>query len=300
MRKLVLACATFFPFLLFAQDDLLKELEAEQAADKSLTEFTTGTFKATRVINGHSVELPAKKNLQFVIQHRFGTINSGWREFFGIDNADMRIGLEYGILPWWSAGFGRSSVGGTYDLYTRIKLMRQSKGARNLPFTLVWYSNMGINSKEQPEEVKKVHRLSYAHQLILARKFTRNFSFQVAPTYTHMNLVATPNDKNDVFAIGMGARYLVTRSISINAEYFQPVTKREDGNLYIGSLSVGIDIETGGHVFQVMITNSTGMIEQLYIPNNSGYWWDKEIHLGFNINRNITFGAGGKKKKKDK
>ncbi len=298
MRKFALACALFLSRVLFAQDDLLKELEAEQAQDNTLTEFTTATFKATRIINGYSIEMPAKKNLQFIIQHRFGSINSGWRELFGIDKVDMRIGLEYGILPWLSAGFGRSSVGGTYDLSTRIKMLRQSKGGRNIPLSMAWYSNIAINSKEQPPEVDKVHRVSYAHQLMIARKFTRDFSFQVSPTYVHMNLVPTPNDKNDVFAVGMGARYLVTRSISINAEYFQPVTKREDGELYIGSLSVGIDIETGGHVFQVIITNSTGMIEQFYIPNNAAYWWDKEIHLGFNINRNIPLGGGGKKKKK--
>lgn len=284
----------------YAQDDLLKLLEEEEKKEPQQTEYVINTFKATRIINGYSTELTAKKNLQFVIAHRFGSVNSGWREFFGIDDADMRIGLEYGIYDWWNVGIGRSSVGGTVDLTTRVKFMRQSKGAKKIPFTLAGYANMAFVSKEQPPEVEVIHRISYAYQLMLARKFTKNFSFQVMPSYIHRNLTPTANDPNGIFSVGAGLRYLVSRSIGLNLEYFQPITKKEDGEMYIGSLGFGIDIETGGHVFQVTITNSRGMIDQLYIPNNSGHWWDKEIHIGFNINRNITFGAGGKKTKTQK
>ncbi|HXH18196.1 MAG TPA: DUF5777 family beta-barrel protein [Chitinophagales bacterium] len=307
MKTLTLALLAFFCITgISAQEDLLKLLDEEEKQDAPTTEYVANTFKAVRIVNSHSVELPAERNLQFVIQHRFGRVDEGWRNFFGIDNADMRIGLEYGIFPWWSAGFGRSSVGGTFDFYTRFKMLRQSKGAKNIPLSLAWYSNIGISSKgELPEGVETAHRLSYAHQLLIARKFTRNFSFQVMPTYVHLNLVDSAHFKNDIVAIGFGARYLITRSVSLNLEYFQPVTKKaaalnkDEGELYIGSISFGIDIETGGHVFQITVTNSTGMIEQLYIPGNTAYWWDKEIRLGFNINRNITFGTG-KWKKKDK
>ncbi len=284
---LSLCCANF----IYSQENLLDLVDEE-----AKTEYTKNTFKAVRIVNSHSVELPAKENIQFVIQHRFGRVDEGWRNFFGIDNADMRIGMEYGIFDWWSAGWGRNSVGGTFDFYTRLKMLRQSKSAKKIPFTMVWYSNLGITSQEQSEVADRVHRLSYAHQLLIARKFTRDFSFQIMPTYTHENLVLYENDKNDIFSVGFGARYLVTRSIGLNLEYFQPVTKRQDGELYVGAISFGLDIETGGHVFQVTVTNSTGMIEQIYIPNSTGYWWDKDIRLGFNINRNITF-RGGKKKK---
>ena len=297
MRKFIYLISTLYLFnIVHAQEDLLQLLDDELSKNGLETEYVANTFKAVRLINSHTVELPAKNNLQFVIQHRFGRLDEGWRNFFGIDDADMRIGMEYGIFDWWAAGWGRSSQGGTFDFNTRIKFLRQSKGAKRIPLTMVWYSNMGIISKEQPAETDMVHRLSYAHQLIIARKFTRDFSFQVMPTYSHQNLVPTSNDKNDIFSVGFGARYLITRSIGLNLEYFQPATKREDGELYIGSLSFGIDIETGGHVFQITLTNSRGMIEQIYIPNNTGHWWDKNIHLGFNINRNITFGKGEKKK----
>src|ERR1051325_2754130 len=233
MKKIfTLVVSILFLTAIQAQEDLLKVLDEEGKKEGPKTEYTTNTFKAVRIVNSHSVELPAKRNFQFVIQHRFGNINEGWRHFFGIDKADMRIGLEYGIFKWWSAGWGRSSVGGTWDFYTRLKLLRQSTGAKKMPFTLVWYSNIGIISKDQPAEVKTVHRLSYAHQILLARKFTRDFSFQVMPTYIHRNLVPVANDKNDIFAIGFGARYLITRSIGFNLEYFQPITKMENGDRY--------------------------------------------------------------------
>lgn len=299
MKKTLAFILAFLAYTIaYAQDDLLKLLEQEEKKTPQQAEFVSNTFKATRIINGYSTELTAKKNLQFIIAHRFGNVTSGWREFFGIDDADMRIGLEYGIYDWWNVGIGRNSIGGTVDLTTRVKFMRQSKGAKKIPFSLAGYGNIAFVSKEQPAEVKVIHRISYAGQIMLARKFTKNFSFQVMASYLHRNLTPEKNDPNGVFSAGAGLRYLVSRSISLNLEYFQPVTKKDDGTLYTGSLAFGIDIETGGHVFQVTITNSRGMIDQLYLPNNSGYWWDKEVHLGFNINRNITFGGKGKPKKK--
>src|SRR5688572_973694 len=147
MRKLLLLLTVFTCHAALAQEDLLKQLEAEQGTETS-KEYVAGTFKATRIINGYSVELTGKKDIQFVISHSFGRIQSGWREFFGIDDADMRIGLEYGIFEWWNVGFGRSSVGGTYHYTTPHKFLKQSKGG--IPLSMVWYSNIGINSKSLP------------------------------------------------------------------------------------------------------------------------------------------------------
>ncbi len=291
---LILLCQALFA----QQDDLLDLLEEKEKEGKQKREFVTATFKATRIVNSYSVELPAKYHLQFYIAHRFGNIfDDGWREFFGIDNADMRIGLEYGITDWLSAGWGRSSVGGTFDFMARVKFLKQSKGPRQIPLTMVWYSDIAISSAEMPDYVETNHRLSYAHQLSIARKFTRNFSFQVMPTYIHWNMVNTSNELNDYFSVGFGARYLVTRSIGLNLEYFQPVLKKDDGKMYVGSIAFALDIETGGHVFQVTITNSSGMIDQLYQLDNGGYWWDKYLRIGFNIHRNISFVKGGGKRK---
>lgn len=289
-RILFLFCSLFLHLSVFSQDDLLELLNEQVTDDSTRVEYVSATWKTTRVVNSISSDIPAKGVLQMVIQHRFGKINSGWRQFFGIDNADMRLGFEYGALDWLSAGFGRSSFGGNYDLFGKIKFLRQSKGAKKIPFTALWYSNIAINSKNSladqlPDSLyKNSYRVTYAHQLIIARKFTRNFSFQIMPTYVHLNLVQGPDDRNNIYSIGFGARYLVSRSVGINVEYFQLIPGEENGK-YAGSISFGVDIETGGHVFQVTLTNSTGLIPQLYLPNNTEYWWDNNIRLGFNINR---------------
>ncbi|GIV34779.1 MAG: hypothetical protein KatS3mg031_2314 [Chitinophagales bacterium] len=290
----ILSILLFGTLILHAQDDnLLKLLEEKEKEDKPKKEFVTATFKATRIVNGYSVELPAKYHLQFYIAHRFGNIfDNGWREFFGIDNADMRIGGEYGITDWLSAGWGRSSVGGTFDFMARVKFLRQSKSPRKIPLTMVWFSDLAISSAKMADYVETNHRLSYAHQLLIARKFTRSFSLQIMPTYIHWNLTQTPQERNDQFSLGIGGRLLVTPSIGLNLEYFQPLIKTEDGRFYVGSLGFALDIETGGHVFQITITNSTGMIDQLYQLDNGGYWWDKYLRLGFNIHRNISFVRG--------
>lgn len=295
---LLLSCLFLFQFA-FSQDDLLELLNEQVARDAPGIEYTIATFKTTRIVNGISSEIPGKGVMQMIIQHRFGKLNTGWRELFGIDNADMRLGFEYGIMDWLSAGIGRSSVGGNYDLFGKVKFLRQSTGSRRIPITALWYSNIAINSKSQPAELDMVHRVSYAHQLVIARKFTRSLSVQLTPSYIHLNLVQTPDERNDIFSIGLGARYMVSRSVSFNAEYFQLIPGEENGQ-YAGSISFGIDIETGGHVFQVTLTNSTGMIPQLYIPNNSEYWWDNNIRLGFNINRVFTLVNYEKRKAKKK
>jgi len=286
----------------FSQDDVMAILD-EQIEETAA--YPVGIFKATRIINSHSAKLPAKGELEIVIAHRFGQVDMGWRNFFGIDQAHMRIGVEYGIMDRWSIGYGRSNLQGTYDFYTRAILLRQTMGAKSFPFSLVWKSGLTIYSqKSNPgETIDFVHRMGYVHQLLIARKFHEYFSFQMMPTFVHRNLVDYRGERNSIWALGFGASIKASRSIRINLEYFQPLpgeqTFTTDGGVeitkYRGTYSVGIDIETGGHVFQIMLaTNSTGLIEQHFIGQADGYWWDGAVHLGFNINRSISFGKENK------
>ncbi len=264
-------------------------------ADDEKTEYTYATFKTTRIVTARSVELPAKGEMQTIIAHRFGRVDGGWRNFFGIDQANMRIGFEYGAFDWLSVGFGRSNVEGTYDFYARAKVLRQSKGAKKMPFTVVWQSGFTVTSNDRPatREVDAVLRMGYFHQIAIARKFNSVFSLQIMPTFHHRNLTLYENTRNSVWSIGVGTRVKVSKSMSINLEYFQPIPGEEtfltlDGSSvtrFRGTMSIGIDIETGGHVFQVMLSNSQGMIDQMYIGQAQGYFWDGDIHLGFNINR---------------
>ena len=272
-----------------AQDDLLSILEQETQKEKS-PEFVYATFKATRIINSQSVENTAGGNLNFIIAHRFGKINDGFYEFWGLDNATIRLGLEYGITDWLNVGIGRSSFLKTLDTYGKLRIARQSTGAKNFPFSAVLYSNVAMNGMHwsEPDRVNYwSSRLSFASQVLIARKFSNAFSLQLTPSYVHRNFVETKEDQNDVFAVGAGGRIKLTNRVSLNAEYFYqiPGTNSEK---YYNSVAFGIDIETGGHVFQFHVTNSQGMIEQYFIAGTTGDLLDGDIYFGFNINRVFT------------
>jgi opacity protein-like surface antigen len=275
-------------FLLLASgvraQDLMEMLNEDESAK---TEFTYATFKATRVINGQSIELPPVGALNFVISHHFGRINSGAYEFFGLDQANIRFGFDYGFTDWLSAGIGRTSVNKTYDGNIKLKMLRQSKGARTMPVTITYFGHMAITSLkwQEPERTNYFSsRMEFTHQLLIARKFGSRVSVQVMPTYIHRNLVDSIADQNDVWAVGAGGRIKITNRIAITGEYYY-LLPGQTADDYYNSASVGIDLETGGHVFQIYLTNSQGLIEEQFIPMTSGKWSKGDIHIGFNINR---------------
>jgi len=268
---------------MLAQDlmDMLNEGEEKK------TEYTYATFKTTRVINGQSIENPPKGALNFVISHHFGRINEGWYEFWGLDQANIRFGFEYGITEWLSVGVGRTSVDKTYDGSVKIKMLRQSTGLRTMPVSLSYYGDMACTSLKWQDPERQNYfssRLEYLHQLIVARKFGQSVSVQLVPTYIHRNLVETKEDQNDVFAIGAGGRVKLTKRFALTGEYYY-VLPGKTADDYNNSFSIGVDIETGGHVFQLFLTNSLGLIGQQFIPETSGQWGKGDIHIGFNINR---------------
>lgn len=272
---------------LYAQEDLMDLLEEGQ---EEQTDYTIATFKAMRIVTGHSIEIPAPGDLQFLISHRFGELGSGFQEFFGLDQATMRLGFEYGIAPWMAVGIGRSNIAKTYDGFLKFKLLRQSTGKKNVPVTLAWFSNIAISGlpfSDPDRDNLFSSRIAYAHQLMLARKFNEAFSLQLTPTMIHRNLVASDEIENDVFAVGIGGRYKITGSMSINVEYFHVLPGYTADN-FQNALSFGLDIETGGHVFQLMVSNSRSMTENLFVANTIGKWGEGNIHFGFTISRVFT------------
>ncbi len=254
------------------------------------TEYTTATFKATRILNGHSIERMTEGEMDVRIEHRFGTINSGAYEFFGLDQAHIHLSIEYGITDWVMVGLGRGTFEKTIDGFTKVSILRQSTGLKEMPISLSYMAGIYVNGLrwEDPElENQFYQRLSYAHQVMLGRKFSPGFSLQLTPSYLHQNLVATAADPNDIFALGAGARLKLSKRISVNAEYFYLfISDREAlSTALYNPLSLGIDIETGGHVFQIIMTNSVGMRENAFLGHTTGRWLDGDIHLGFNISR---------------
>ncbi|MCF8304780.1 MAG: DUF5777 family beta-barrel protein [Bacteroidales bacterium] len=258
--------------------------------DEPRVEYATSTFKTTRVINHQSIKKPHDGTLLFIISHHFGRLNQGAYELFGLDNATIRLGFEYGIGDRLAIGVGRSSFQKTYDGFVKYKILRQSSGKRVMPLTMSWYSGMELNSLkwQNPDRDNKFSsRLTYVHQLLMARKFNSRLSLQVSPTVVHKNLVETTDDPNDQYAVGVGGRYKITDMFTVNAEYFARVNEPATGEYY-NSLSVGVDIHTGGHVFQLHLTNSKPMFYSGFISETQGDWMDGDIYFGFNINRVFT------------
>jgi Membrane bound beta barrel domain (DUF5777) len=293
---MVFMCISASLFVAAQDIDLDKMLDEEiQKKNQSETQYTEATFKATRLINGQSIETTQKGILNLVISHRFGMLNQGLYNLFGLDNASMRFGFDYGLTDRFSAGVGRSTFGKQYDGYLKYKLLWQSAGKTNMPISLTLLSSAmyqtdttslksEINISTTPRSSDK---MSYAFQAIFARKFSPGFSLQVMPTLVHYNIVPLATDKNDLISIGSGARLKISKRVSINGEYYYqlPNTKFEDT---YNSFSLGVDIETGGHVFQMHFTNSTGMTERTFITKTTGNWGDGGIHFGFNVNRAFT------------
>ena len=281
MRKIVFISFLLFSFFANAQDDLLNMLEEN---DESI--YISYLFKGTKVVNGQSVKLPAKGVLQFNIQHRFGTLNSGLYNLYGLDFSQIRLSFDYGIKDWLAVGIGRSSSLKILDANSKIRIKRQVKDG--FPFTIV--ANSAIYLKQwqyaeaQKEDFLLTNQLSYVNQILLARKISRDLTLQLSPTMVHYNLVEIKDEPNDKYAIGFGGRQKLTNRVSVNAEYFYQLNDKRNNNV----LSLGFDIQTGGHVFQLHLSNSPAMIDPEFITQTTGEWLKGDIYFGFNISRVFT------------
>ena len=279
-------------FLILVLAASAKTAPARTTGD-SLTDYTWNTFRDTRIINGHSVETGEKGEGKFIISHRFGKVSGGLYELFGLDQSHIRIGLDYAVTPHFTVGAGRSSFQKTYDGYLKCRLLRQQQGQKHIPVSVTYFTGMALNTLrwKDPDRVNFfTSRLSFTHQLMLARKFSHYFSLQLSPTLVHRNLVRTMEEKNDVFALGVASRIQLTKITALLLEYYY-VFPNQLQSMYRNSLSVGVEIETQGHVFQLHVSNSTGMIEPQYITQTVDDWREIGIKLGFNITRDFQLGA---------
>lgn len=273
-----------------AQTDLFKmQEEEEKKTDKQKTDITTSIFKTTRLINGQSIENVGQGILDVRINHRFGTLNSGAYNLWGLDQASMRIGLDYGINKRWMIGVGRSTYLKQYDAFTKYRLLRQSTGKVNMPISISYVGGLILKTIDEsnPTGIKYKYsdRLSYFHQLLFARKFNDYISFQLVPTLVHYNSVDFESQSNDLYSLGGATRIRISKRVNITGEYYYQFNKFNGAQ---NSLSIGVDIETGGHVFQFHCSNSTGMTERTFIHETTGTWGNGDIHFGFNISRVFT------------
>ncbi len=294
MKKLFLILSTcFLAVPLFAQeDDLLKSLENEQPKEKVRVR---STFKNTRLANNQTVECLGKKALEFRVGHRFGDFKDGESTLWGLDIAYMHLTFDYGITDKLMVGIGRNSVDKLYEGTLKYKILAQFEDL-SMPITLTLLGKANMRSNTKGSDYTGVNAWSYVSEILIARKFNEKFSFQITPTLVHINLIPSNFTNNNIFALSGAGRYKFTRSMSFTAEYTQTINKYyEQGNSrpYIPVASGGVEIETGGHVFQVFLTNAPSLNETQFIPFTTSDWGRSEFRFGFNISR--TFGTGKRK-----
>lgn len=276
------------------EDDMLQLL----GKDTPKKEKVYNAFKSTRVIMSQSMELLRPGVLDFRILHRFGRFNGGVKELFGLDGpATVRLALDYGLTDYLSVGIGRSTSRKELDGFMKIRLLHQSTGPKALPFSLVVIGGSTLNTLPWADTSRKnffSSRMAHYGQLIIGRKFSEHFTLQMMPTILHRNLVPRIIDDNDVYAAGVGGRLKLSKRISVNFDYYY-VVNPDEGVLTYNPLSLGFDIETGGHVFQLHFTNAKGMNERAFLADTEYRWGKGDIMFGFNISRSFQI---GKKKSK--
>lgn len=289
MEKFLNRISVFLLFLFVwtkasAQEEDLLNLLGTQEPRK---EITKNAFKSTRVINNQSMEFLSPGTMDFIILHRFGQISEGMGNFFGLDQASMRMALDFGIMQNLMVGIGRSTYKKELDGFVKFAPIRQSTGPNNFPATIAISAGTTLNTLPWSDPARKNYftsRLAYYTQVIIGRKFNQNLSLQISPTMVHNNLVASQSIPNDVFASSLGGRVKVSKRMALTFDYTY-VISGIDKNVYKDPLSFGLDIETGGHVFQLHFSNSTGMNERAFITETTGSWDKAEIRFGFNLSR---------------
>jgi hypothetical protein len=288
MIKKTLLLAAFFCACtspIFAQTDSVNidELLGSDANDKV---YANNAFKSTRVVIGHSMEMLGEGVLDFRILHRFGTVNNGLKDLFGLDYASMRMSFDYGIKPNLMIGMGRSTFQKEMDGFVKYRIIHQHTGSKAVPVSVLYVA--GITAKTGdvlPNEFS--NRLGYYHQLIIGRKFNNNFSFQLSPTFLHQNYYNLPNTNNDKIALGIGGRYKLNQRFALMLDAF-PIVNGATAMVNRMPASIGVDIETGGHVFQLHFSNAKGMNERAFLVETNQEWTKGQFQFGFNLSRVFT------------
>ncbi|SIP96235.1 hypothetical protein SAMN05880574_10321 [Chryseobacterium sp. RU37D] len=278
MTKTLIFLSMFVSSLVFAQEDLLKDIDTIQTN----TGISQPAFKALQIVTGQSTKLSAKNEWYIVVAHRFGDVSQGFKEFFGLDDASTKLGVIYGVTDGLSLSLSRETNLKTFEGGAKYKLVKQSE---KFPVDIVGYNVLAVNtdlSKDNYPHLQFGDRLSYLTQALISRRFSDDFSLQLTPSYVHKNLYDPAIEDKNQFLAGLGGRYKISKRISINAEYF---VNFDNHSFYKNPLSLGMDIETGGHVFQLLFTNSQLNSDIGYLTNATGKWGKGQIFFGFNLYR---------------
>ena len=260
--------------------------------ESAQSEVVYATFKGTQLINASTNETPGEGVLQFMMAHRFGSFNDDYLyNFFGLDNAQVRMQLDYGVTDRLNIGIGRSSFLKVADGFVKYQLLQQQKGTKTVPVSITLHSSTNYRNARYTDGIDHAtsDRLSYMHQAIIARKWNRKLSTLVSPSVVHFNLVPTAQDRNTTAHITLGARYKISNRMALTGESTL-LSNREfsNGERYTTPFALGVDIETGGHVFQLHISNTRAMNGPYWMARNPYSASNGGLFLGFNISRVFT------------
>lgn len=283
MKKNLTTLFLFLSIILYSQEDLLSEIDTENGTPV----YASAVFKGLKVINFESTKLVAKGGFNFIVSHRFGTVKNGFENLFGLDEAVTHLNFVYGVSDNLNVSASRSSNQKIYELATKFRFVRQQEG--KMPFTLVGYTSILANTALDTDNLPKLrfeHRLSYVGQLLISRKLTKELSILVAPTFFHDNYVIDDSQENSQYAVAFGGRYKLGARWSLNMEYGMHLN-RSATSLYNNPFSIGVDLETGGHVFQLHFTNSQSMNTNGVFGTSTGDWGEGDVYFGFNLARSF-------------
>ena len=283
MKQFLNTTLLIFSLFLYPQEDLLSEIDNgnQDAA------YEIAIFKGLKVINFESTKLVANKGFSFIVSHRFGTVKDGFQNLFGLDQAVTHLNFVYGISETVNISASRSSNQKIYELGSKIRLVKQRKGEN--PFNIVVYSSVLANTGLDKDNLPKLefkHRLSYVAQLLVSRKMNSKLSFILSPTFFHDNYISDDYQNNSQYGIGFGGRYKIGKRWSLNTEYGVHLN-RSNNSLYNNPFSIGVDLETGGHVFQLHFTNSQSMNTNGVFGTSTGDWTEGDVYFGFNLARSF-------------
>ena len=277
MKKIVI----FFiliPTFIIAQEDLLAGMDSIPK-----NQPVESAFKALKIVNLESTKLAAKGDLYLVIAHRFSSIKDGAEGFWGLDNAVTQIKFLYGVSEWLTISGARSEQ--AFDFSAKYRFQEQMKDG--FPVTIVGFNSLGFNNQMKESIYPKMDfsdRIMYVSQVLVSRKMSKRLSLQLSPTYFHENFVVDDLQDNSQYALGLGGRYKLTNRLSVNIDYAAHFN-RTSTSTFKDPLSIGVDLETGGHVFQMHFSNSQGIHEAGFLGNTTGDWGTGDIFFGFNLLR---------------
>lgn len=291
--KILLFAFLIVPVFCFSQEEA-KDSIVEKVVEKP----ERPAFESSTLVDNQTNVLFNKNTLEVMMQHRFGAIDQE-NSLLGIyGSSNIRIGLSYSILDWVTVGYGITKKNITSDFSLKAGILQQTRSG-SIPVSVTYYGSVAIDGRSGDAAkagvfLTRQDRYSYFHQIIIAKRFSPNFSLQIAPSLAHQN-ATNYGYKNDRFALGFGGRYKISPQTSIILDYTQPLTSFMDdpdtGLSYDNpGVSLGAEFSTSAHVFQVFITNYNGIIQQQNVLKNTNEFFGKGgMLIGFNITRRYNF-----------